>query len=134
MRDRLKELILTAPKTDVVYGDIKLPKPIQTASTIADHLIANGVIVPPCKVGDIYYTIERYCNTDPCETEKELVKLWDCERYCGRGDCSFREYRIEEHRFNSVIRILEAQEYFGKTVFLTREDAERALEEMNNAD
>ena len=99
---------------------------------MVDYLLANGVIVPPCKVGDIYYTIEKYCNTDPYVTEKELVKPWDCERFCGRDDCSFREYRIEEHRFNSVIRILEAQKYFGVTIFLTKEEAEEKLKELNN--
>ena len=45
MRDRLIELILNAPKTDVVYGNIKLDKPIQTAQTVADYLLANGVVV-----------------------------------------------------------------------------------------
>ena len=29
---------------------------------LADYLIANGVIVPPCKVGDKYYMIETWCT------------------------------------------------------------------------
>lgn len=45
MRDRLMELIQNAPRTDIVYGDIKLSEPVQTLQTIADHLLANGVIV-----------------------------------------------------------------------------------------
>ena len=62
-RERLIELILNAPRTDVVYGDIKLPKPIQTAQTVADNLLANGVIVPPCKVGDkTFLLLERVCG------------------------------------------------------------------------
>ena len=44
-RERLIELIQNAPRKEVVYGDIKLDKPIQTVQTIADHLLANGVIV-----------------------------------------------------------------------------------------
>ena len=45
LRQRLKELILEAPKTDIVYGDIKLKEPIQTVQTIVDHLISNGVTI-----------------------------------------------------------------------------------------
>lgn len=44
-RDRLIELIKNAPTTDTVYGDIKLKTPIQTVQTIADYLLANGVVV-----------------------------------------------------------------------------------------
>jgi len=86
------------------------------------------IIVPPCKVGDTYYTIQRYCNTDPYDTEKEPVMAWDCEKYCGRSDCSFSEYRIEEHKFGTVDFILRTERDFGKTVFLTKEEAEKALE------
>ena len=56
-RDRLIELIKNAPTTDTVYGDIKLKKPIRTVQTIADHLLANGVIVPPCMAGDTVYPL-----------------------------------------------------------------------------
>lgn len=46
MRKRLIELI----------KDIVVP---YFAEAIADHLLANGVIVPPCKVGDtVYYFYE----------------------------------------------------------------------------
>lgn len=50
MRDRLIELIRNAPRTNVVYGNIRLDKPVQTLCTIADHLLANGVIITPCIV------------------------------------------------------------------------------------
>ena len=39
MRDRLIELL-----GDYLYSE-----------QIADHLLKNGVIVPPCKVGDVVY-------------------------------------------------------------------------------
>lgn len=98
----------------------------------ADHLLSSGVIVPPCKVGDRYYTIQRYCNTDPWETEKVPVMAWDCEKYCGRSDCSFSEYRIEEHQFKNVSFILSVERDIGKTVFLTKEDAGKALKERED--
>ena len=49
MRDRLIELI---KKEGSMYevNDIK---------HLADYLLANGVIVPPCKVGDVVYHIHK---------------------------------------------------------------------------
>jgi hypothetical protein len=45
MRDRLIELLEQGHKNYLYYDQI------------ADHLIENGVIVPPCKVGDVVYVI-----------------------------------------------------------------------------
>ena len=100
-----------------------------TIEEIADLLIENGVILPLVKVGDIVYTIEKYCNTDPWETEKELVHPWDCENYCGRSDCSFMERRIEEHRVGTPNFALRIESYVGEAYFLTREAAEEKLRE-----
>lgn len=47
MRDRLIELIQNS-----VGGCAR-----HWAEIIADHLLAEGVIVPPCKVGDTVYCI-----------------------------------------------------------------------------
>lgn len=81
MRDRLMELIQNAPRTDTVYGDIKLAEPVQTLQTIADHLLANGVIVPPCKVGDTVYicTCFGFWYTKPeinkCEMQIKSIRV-----------------------------------------------------------
>ena len=125
-RERLIRLMQEASQNKSDYaGNIGLGQ-------IADYLIEHGVIVLPCKVGDTYYTIQKYCNTDPLDTKKEPVMPWDCENYCCRDDCSFKEYRVDEHRFDTVGFILNAKEKIGKTVFLTREEAERALKEREN--
>jgi len=59
MRDRLIEMINEAKKQeclDAVFGDIdSLIDSPRGAEAIADHLLANGVIVPPCKVGENLY-------------------------------------------------------------------------------
>lgn len=52
-RDRLIELIRQSGCVsvwDYYNDDFVEPDPIKT---LADHLLANGVIVPPCKAGDI---------------------------------------------------------------------------------
>lgn len=55
-RERLIELLLKCEKeNDVLSCYNERPKKIQAAEIIADYLLANGVIVPPCKAGDEVY-------------------------------------------------------------------------------
>lgn len=83
---------------------------------IADHLLANGVIVPPCKVGDTVYKIEG----DGIIRE---LKAISCS--CLVSD-SVRSMTIHCSNYREAV-ISFTWSDFGKTVFLTREDAEQAL-------
>ena len=63
MRDRLIELWGYAIEScksfscaDCEHNNINYPKCMDVH--IADYLLANGVIVPPCKVGDKVYTVQ----------------------------------------------------------------------------
>lgn len=49
MRDRLVNLIIEA----MPYSEIE-----RQPNKLADYLIANGVIVPPCKVGETLYLVQ----------------------------------------------------------------------------
>ena len=79
---------------------------------VADYLLGNGVIVPPCKVGDLVYRIStrsgariKYIQeTTVCRIAIDNEGIWI---FCA---C------------NPI-----AKTVFGKTVFLTREKAEQAL-------
>ena len=51
MRERLIELVQTSPYVDVLYGTY------EEYGYVADYLIKNGVILPPCKVGEVVYDI-----------------------------------------------------------------------------
>lgn len=84
------------------------------AEVIAGHLLDNGVIVPPCKVGDVVYEINRNGIL-----EMEIAQIKITERYI---------------MFDCIDVILDYEDFFyesdiGKTVFLTRDEAERALRE-----
>lgn len=90
-----------------------------------DCLLANGVIVPPCKVGDIVHKVANDKRVK-IPYECKVVGFWISEdencnsahlvRYVnGVFDCSFSV------PFTN----------FGKTVFLTREEAEKALAERS---
>ena len=59
-RERLLELLKKAP---LCNRDFDLQYSDGTIEKIADYLLANGVIVPPCKVGDtVYYFSHRPFN------------------------------------------------------------------------
>ncbi len=102
MRDRLIELI-----KDIVHPYF--------AEDIADHLLANGVIVPPCKVGDWVYILRN----------GELHRNHICQMHIAQTyaqtffSCYGEKFGVEQ---------------IGKTVFLTREEAERALKGEHHAE
>ena len=99
-RERLIELIQNA-----VNGCAR-----HWAEIIADYLLANGVIVPPCKVGDMVY--EFRCD-DPFDDHLKLYVVPSTVS----GIAIFTTEDI--HNMNC----------FGKTVFLTKEEAEEKLKE-----
>lgn len=75
----------------------------------ADYLLENGVVVPPCKVGDILYYIPFGSTVTKWEIRSIEIMQDDIVFHCGR--IFFLKYDI------------------GKTVFLTRGEAENALKE-----
>ncbi len=97
----------------------------------------NGVIVPPCKVGDTVYAISE-TRVKEIEVDGLQIDRWnhisifgcfdcdeDCEgcpfeawsqTYCGEWDCG-NQYGFAEIKADEI----------GKTVFLTKEEAEAEL-------
>lgn len=110
MRDRLIELI---HDSDLSLDSVRL----------ADHLIANGVICPPCKVGDKVY----YMSKNPINLSVLPYTIYEADIV-----------RIVTTKFGTSLVIQIHNEYgcteipnindFGKTVFLTREEAEKECE------
>ena len=102
MREKLIEIIKKSLFENINYS-------CNLAENIADDLIADGVIVPPCKVGDTVYRI--------------YTRSWI-------GEDVVREVVVSE---NGVFYVddkgrMTSCDKFGKTVFLSREEAEKALE------
>ena len=110
---------------------------------IADVLLANGVIVPPCKVGTTVYVIEPLWYGVFGDDENKCRK---CEHFYEGGmgdhpDCGLGKnccYHIveEEADLRSLVDWIIPNRFtekiaWGKTVFLTREDAEKALAERS---
>lgn len=102
---------------------------------LADHLLENGVIVPPCKVGDTVYCITE-CSCEDIDGQYTVCGFYGCgtdDMVCTIPDgvkCPY-QYRIREHRVTKR-DIFDVEEFWGKTVFATRGEAERALRERTS--
>lgn len=85
---------------------------------IADYLLANGVIVPPCKAEDILYQIVDMSHTA-------------CKSFVSDFSIKVLPHQIYYLNLMGGVSAIPF-ENFGKTVFLTKEEAEKALEGMKN--
>ena len=93
------------------------------ADRVADHLLANGVILPPCKVGDVVYAITLNTKTSIVAIHRGYIGSIDI-RSAGNYMFICHEGLDDEPFFENICCKFEN---FGKTVFFTREEAERAL-------
>ena len=108
MKDRLIESIkMTVP-----------PSVWEWAEVIADSILADGWIRPPCKLGDTIYDISDFishCNSPEMYEDKvSFITIMKREN----GEMYF-DIECIECDYND----------FGNTLFLTREEAEAKLKE-----
>lgn len=93
---------------------------VECSDCLATWLIENGVIVPPCKVRDkVFFAGDDYSIIDEGTVHgvsKDHTSIWV---FC---------------RYESGLSYYHKADDFGKTVFLTREEAERALIERKSTD
>lgn len=135
-RERLIDLIKKAEKQELLdFFTADLDEAIDmsggtqfngSVEYLAAYLIEHGVIVTPCKVGDTVYvlTSDSITGFEKSRVKRMLLKnlqdgmtikiiiLCVCDDWGG----AVREFYPED---------------FGKTVFLTREEAEKALKERD---
>ena len=112
MRDRLIELT----KASLIRH---IDKSCKLAENIADDLLANGVIVPPCKVGDtLYYPV--FATNRVLLYKVISIKLNSKGLYIVCENCLSKSQMT--HQATQI----------GKTIFLTKREAEWALAEVSN--
>lgn len=96
----------------------------------ADYLLENGVLVPPCKVGDVVYA-RKGCFYLPHATGIKPETIIACEiiaiKETKKGKFLLLKPLIEE-----VFNMRSANDWFsflaiGKTVFFSEKEAEQAL-------
>lgn len=129
MRDRLIELVDKAKKeyansiTDYAETDY-----------IVECLLNNGVICPPCKVGDKVFIIEKEYKLKKVGHKaitKVEHKIITCEIefiYVSSKTKRYHTKKIEIPYMDNGFNFRPKD--IGKTVFLTREEAEAKLKEM----
>lgn len=86
---------------------------------LADYLLDNGVIVPPVKVGTTVYVISRYYGGE--------WRIFECKVYditIFESNMFIAMYGVNNFCFSENI------EQIGKAVFISREEAEKALEKL----
>lgn len=104
MRDRLIELLI---KRGVTFR----------TCDIADYLLNNGVIVPPCKVGDMVYQVYDIFNEKVIEELKVLeitsdtkgIKTIYASTKTGSIYCFSRDYNLSNIKFTKE----EAEKHLG---------------------
>lgn len=97
---------------------------LEFANKFADYLLANGVIAPPCKVGDIVYA--KYSGTN--EIEYYVI---DKVSHLGSNYFEFEAHLENEDDYTVDIIEFTVPE-ISLTVFLTPEEAEKVLKESEN--
>ena len=107
-RDRLIELLQGANDKYINLLDFE-------KSLIAKHLLENGVIVPPCKVGDDIYWIDSDTNEIKCQ--KNGIKA-----VCYFGDDNFKIISKDENT---------PEDIGTRWCMFTKEEADKKLEERN---
>jgi hypothetical protein len=122
MKDRLIELIRTTPPTRLKCVGRAIEKTYITASGMADHLLANGVIVLPCKVGDTVYIIDE--GDGEC-AEDYVLGVEVLQFFISKNGIALDLKLPLGLRLNTWAIV-------GKNVFLTEAEAEKVLAERSN--
>ena len=121
-RERLIEIIVTAENE--VFRAFPYTNSTKRIEMVADYLLENGVIVPPVYVGGTVYEIRR-----------KAVSPSGRETNCGICTISFLKHciNIGSELYVKGKPYVKSDFYrLGKTVFLTREEAEKALKESED--
>lgn len=119
MRDRLIELLDECRGIEGIGMELVKKQ--------VDYLLENGTIILPCKVGDTVYVLT---HDSPTGIEKSrvkrmsLIELQDGTSIRIIVPCVYDDWGSATWEFYP--------EDFGKKVFLTKEQAEKALAEVTN--
>lgn len=109
-----------------IYRDEEAVKELERLyGELADYLLKNGVIVPPCKVGDELFAIfEGYITT-----ARVIALYFDCRG--GMFDLNIRTSQQTVNGFKHIIFKDFTFDDYGKKLFRTANEAEQALKERD---
>ena len=114
-KERLVELIMEATEST------------WTRKSLADYLLANGVIVPPCKVGDIVYeVVAHYSYIMPRE-----VVGFHLGNFPTLNGHKRKPYLVCYDKTSRLLRHIPLDK-LGKTAFFKIEEAEAKLKRVTD--
>lgn len=130
-RDRLIEIIYCAGRDYDDYVDaqheIGMSAHEDFDSWLADDLLANGVIVPPVSVGQTVYS---FCDVFGVMLPYVIQDFKIGFMGKDRPNCWYWEATSHATETDELLDEIDFDiDDIGKTVFLTKEEAERALKE-----
>lgn len=126
MRDKLIKLIKNLGKSKMPMVDgFEL-----WADAIADYLLANGVIVPPVKVGDVVY--KTIITDDTKRPAIQTIVVNHINVYINNHGVSPYSFVVGRLKNTNCGASFDFDE-IGKTVFLTRE-TKQALTKMKGGE
>ena len=134
--ERLNEYVEAQKFLETLDWD-GIPNSDEPLATICDalqeiqkykYLEEQGLLLRlPCKVGDTVYCIhERYTKCSENEQEFDKYFCQGCE--CLECD-SHKEFYVQSQKTYSLDWIASNLKRFGKTIFLTKDEAEQKLKE-----
>lgn len=107
---------------DLINQALLVMKPNFTFEALTDYLLENGVIVPPCKVHDLVYDLVL------CDDKKYRIFDMRVGKVVPFGS-NYNDDVWNVYLIGTYTYAYRSFYDFGKTVFLTREEAEKALKE-----
>ena len=115
MRERLIELLDARQDRGQKWSHYENGQSVESLSnsTLADYLLANGVIVLPCEEGDTFYGVN--------ETSYDTYCVYDFKWGKRNGD---GDYVL------TLITVYDMEFIWGEEAFPTKEEAENALKKM----
>ena len=127
-RERLIKLLMQGELEADKQGVFNCSRSEWKAEIMADFLLSNHVIVPPVSLGDKIYEI-----ISPKDREPYFITATVCAVHIADGSRNSCQRKRESYIVAECPGTKYVHKYpiskFGKTVFLTREEAEKALEE-----
>lgn len=133
-RERLVELIKNA-ENDKNLGWYDLydlcDKKGGCAEYFADYLMSNNVVVLPCRVGDTVYSLLYWWDKDSGIVPYQITNLTMTQNKKGEWNKKYRDMQLKngktiDWQLNFDFNML------GKTVFLSRKEAEAKLNKRSN--
>ena len=96
----------------ILWGDA-----VNKLAAYEDAEEQGRLVMLPCKVGDTVYSLERFCDGS----------RGDCSSRVSCKECDDYKQQINPCHIGSIDAAFAVIGMLGKTVFLTREEAEAAL-------